>query len=241
MATLYPILESVMEPIPIDASSNQVVVESSNQVVVESSNQVVVTSSNQVVVESSKQFVDTSSNHFDNTSMNQLYNTSSYHFDNTSMNHFDNTSSNHFDNTSSNQFVIKLNIPPPPPLKLKSNPTLTDIFNVITTNPVFSTEIETFITSLQLTGGKLTTANIPILLLLLTDLIDNTGNFNLSTASLPVLIKMLYEYLVNRYDLIPLTERVVCEEMFLCSMNLLLRVPLKKIKNRLVKLFSCCN
>jgi len=192
MATLYPILESVMEPIPIDVSSNQ------------------------LVDVSSTQFVDVSSNQLVDVSSNQLV------------------------DVSSTQVVIRLNLPPPPPVKLNLNPTLTDIFNVITTNSGFTTDIEAFIATLQVTGGKLTTANIPILLLLLTDLIDNTGNFNLSVASLPVLIKMIYEYLVNRYDLIPLTDRAACEEMFLCSMNLLLRVPVKKIKNRLVKLFSCC-
>ena len=178
MASLYPILELVMDPTSIDTSSNQ---------------------------------VDTSSNQVD---------------------------------TSSNQVNVYFNFPPPPPppppIKLNSNPTLTDIFNVITTNPGFTRDIKGFIATLQVTDGKLTTANIPILLLLLTDLIDNTGNFNLSTTSLPVLIKMIYEYLVNSYDLIPLIDRAACDEMFLCSMNLLLRVPVKKIKNRLLKLFSCC-
>jgi hypothetical protein len=214
MATLYPILESVMDPTSVDASSTHNLVDASS-------------THNLVDASSTHNLVDASSTH-------NLVDTSSTH------NLVDTSSTHNLVDTNSTQLVIRLNLPPPPPVKLNSNPTLTDIFNVIITNPVFTREIEVFIKSLQVTGGKLTTANIPILLLLLTDLIDNTGNFNLSTASLPVLIKMIYEYLVNRYDLIPLTDRAVCEEMFLCSMNLLLRVPVKKIKNRLVKLFSCC-
>jgi hypothetical protein len=126
-----------------------------------------------------------------------------------------------------------------PVVKTNSNPTLTDIFNMITTNPFFTEQIVQFINSLN-NQDKMTSTTIPKLVLLLIDLVDNTGNFNLSTASLPVLLKMIYEFIVIKYNLIESTDRLVYEEMFVCSVNLLVRIPFKKNSTSLLNRFNCC-
>ena len=117
--------------------------------------------------------------------------------------------------------------------------TITDIFNTITTNQIFTSKIETFILPLT-TNRTITTSDIPALVLFTMDLIDNIGSFNLSTITLPLLLKMIYEYLVNKYNLFNISDRVVFEEIFLTSVNLAMRLPIKKVENSFVKLFKCC-
>ena len=124
--------------------------------------------------------------------------------------------------TPNNILQLSNNIPTPTnPTQLTVNRviTLTDIFNNITTNPAFNTEIENFLLPI-VNNSKMTTADIPQLVLFTMDVVDNMGSFNLSTATLPVLIKMIYEYLVNKYNLFTLEERPVFESMFLASVNL---------------------
>lgn len=144
--------------------------------------------------------------------------------------------------TPNNILQLSNNIPTPTnPTQLTVNHviTLTDIFNNITTNPAFNTEIENFLLPI-VNNRKMTTADIPQLVLFTMDVVDNMGSFNLSTATLPVLIKMIYEYLVNKYNLFTLEERPVFESMFLASVNLAMRVPFKKIEKSFFNLFRCC-
>ena len=141
---------------------------------------------------------------------------------------------------SANRVVVNLIVSPAVSTRLPLNPTLTDIFNAITTNPVFTEQIEEFVKTLQVNHGKMSASNVPNLVLLMMDLVEHTGEFNLSTASLPVVLKMVYEFVVNKYNLVPLNERPAWEEMFLSALNLLLRVPFKKNCNSIGRLFSCC-
>ncbi len=146
------------------------------------------------------------------------------------------------DSPANNISQLSNNIPTPTnPIQLTVNHaiTLTDIFNNITTNPAFNTEIENFLLPI-VNNRKMTTADIPQLVLFTMDLIGNMGSFNLSTATLPVLIKMIYEYLVNKYNLFTIEERPAFESMFLASVNLAMRVPFKKIKKSFFNLFKCC-
>jgi hypothetical protein len=72
------------------------------------------------------------------------------------------------------------------------------------------------------------------------DIIDNIGSFKLTSATLPVLIKMIYDYLVNKYNLFAVEQRPQFETMFLASLNLAMRVPFKKIKKSFLRLFKWC-
>ena len=120
---------------------------------------------------------------------------------------------------------------PAPALKPAHIITITDIFNSITINPIFAEEIELFILPI-LSTRQLTTSDIPQLVLVALDIVDNCGSFNLSTATLPVLIKMIYEFLVNKYNLFAVEQRPEFEAMFLTSVSLAMRVPfIKKTKS----------
>jgi len=130
---------------------------------------------------------------------------------------------------------------PTPPIKVvvHNNPTITDIFNTVVNNSTFTSEIENFIKTVQ-TNGKLTTLDIPNLVLLVMDCIDGTASFKLSNATLPVLLKMIYEYIIVKYNLLPVEDRPAYEIMFLTSVNLIMRQPFQKIKKSFLSLFKCC-
>ena len=119
------------------------------------------------------------------------------------------------------------------------NITIKYIYNTIITNPIFIVKIETFVKTLQ--NRELTPFDIPNLVLLIMDMIDdNTSSRYLSITTLPVLLKLIYEYIVDKYNLLPIEDKPIFESMFLASVNLAMRIPFEKKESRCLKIFKCC-
>jgi hypothetical protein len=114
-----------------------------------------------------------------------------------------------------------------------------NVFRSLTTDEAFLTRVDTSVTAIM-KDGKIDQYDIPDLVFLITDVIaSNTSNFNLTPDSLEALLVLLYNFIVNKYNLIPTDgNREGFKRLFESSIRLALLQPIvdKAVKN----CFSFC-
>jgi hypothetical protein len=116
---------------------------------------------------------------------------------------------------------------------------LMNVFRSLTADEAFLTRVDTSVTAIM-KDGKIDQYDIPDLVFLITDVIaTNTSNFNLTPDSLEALLVLLYNFIVNKYNLIPTDgNREGFKRLFESSIRLALLQPIvdKAVKN----CFSFC-
>jgi hypothetical protein len=115
---------------------------------------------------------------------------------------------------------------------------LMNVFRTLTTDEAFLKRVETSVTEIM-KDGKIDQYDIPELILLISDVITQLPNANMTPDSLEALITLLYNFIVNKYNLIPTDGNTEgFKRLFESSMRLALLQPTvdKAMKN----CFSFC-
>jgi len=110
---------------------------------------------------------------------------------------------------------------------------LMNVFRTLTTDEAFLKRVETSVTEIM-KDGKIDQYDIPELILLISDVITQLPNANMTPDSLEALITLLYNFIVNKYNLIPTDGNTEgFKRLFESSMRLALLQPTveKAMKN----------
>lgn len=117
------------------------------------------------------------------------------------------------------------------------------LFKVITTDSGFLTRVKESVDKIM-HDGKVDQYDIPEIVFVISDAVNSLPTFQVTKEVVPVLIKMLYNFIVDKYNLVPEDKKADFERMVDSSLRLLMMQP--KIKEGLNRCFaffsslSCC-
>jgi len=120
------------------------------------------------------------------------------------------------------------------------------LFKVITTDSGFLARVKESVDRIM-HDGKVDQYDIPEIVFVISDTVNSLPTFQVTKEVVPVLIKMLYNFIVDTYKLVPEDKKVDFERMVDSSLRLLMMQP--KIKEGLNRCFgffgffssiSCC-
>jgi hypothetical protein len=115
---------------------------------------------------------------------------------------------------------------------------LMNVFRTLTTDEAFLKRVETSVTEIM-KDGKIDQYDIPELILLISDVITQLPNANMTPDSLEALITLLYNFIVNKYNLIPTDGNTEgFKRLFESSMRLALLQP--TVEKAMKNCFSFC-
>lgn len=115
---------------------------------------------------------------------------------------------------------------------------LMNVFRTLTTDEAFLKRVETSVTEIM-KDGKIDQYDIPELILLISDVITQLPNANMTPDSLEALITLLYNFIVNKYNLIPTDGNTEgFKRLFESSMRLALLQP--TVDRAMKNCFSFC-
>jgi hypothetical protein len=108
-------------------------------------------------------------------------------------------------------------------------------------DPNFIKNLETSVKNI-LKDGKIDQYDIPELVFMITDAYNSMQSIRLEYRDLPVLIKLVYNYMVEKLDLIPSDKRAEFERLVDSALKLVMLQPAisRGVNSCLGKLFSCC-
>ena len=134
--------------------------------------------------------------------------------------------------------VPTITLPPPPP----STPNLADPTNILYNKMILNTSLLTLINSLKNKG--FTGSDIPSLMLCVLSIYNNyttnTKSHTLSVDDIQSLLESVYNYLVDRYDLVESSQRLSMFELFDTTLKLTLSMPnVKKDVSRCFRFLKC--
>lgn len=117
------------------------------------------------------------------------------------------------------------------------------LFKVITTDSGFLTRVKESVDKIM-HDGKVDQYDIPEIVFVISDAVNSLPTFQVTKEVVPVLIKMLYNFIVNKYNLVPEDKKADFERMVDSSLRLLMMQPnIKEGLNRCFAFFSslsCC-
>ena len=117
------------------------------------------------------------------------------------------------------------------------------LFKVITTDSGFLARVKISVDKIM-HDGKVDQYDIPEIVFVISDAVNSLPTFQVTKEVVPVLIKMLYNFIVDTYKLVPDDKKADFERMVDSSLRLLMMQP--KIKEGLNRCFaffsslSCC-
>jgi hypothetical protein len=115
---------------------------------------------------------------------------------------------------------------------------LMNVFRTLTTDEAFLKRVETSVTEIM-KDGKIDQYDIPELILLISDVITQLPNASLTPDSFEALITLLYNFIVNKYNLIPTDGNTEgFKRLFESSMRLALLQP--TVEKAMKNCFSFC-
>jgi hypothetical protein len=119
-------------------------------------------------------------------------------------------------------------------------PDVSKAFQLLTINPFFITNLEASIKNI-LKDGKIDKYDIPEIIFLITNAYNLSEQVRIKKQDLPILIKLIYNYIVDKLDLIPNDKRDEFEELVNSALKLVMIQPavFRNINSCLGKLFSC--
>ena len=130
-------------------------------------------------------------------------------------------------------------IVPVVPTSLDKN--LEDLFKVITTDHEFLARLKHSVTNIM-KDGKVDQYDVPEIVFLISDTLNSKPSFKITKELLPPLIKMLYNFIVDTYKLVPEEKKAEMERLVDSSVRLLMLQPV--VNEKLTSCFSylsCCN
>jgi hypothetical protein len=120
-------------------------------------------------------------------------------------------------------------------------PVVTQALDILIKDPNFIKELETSVQNI-LKDGKIDQYDIPELVFLITNAYNSMRQIRVEYSDLPLLIKLLYNFMVDKLNLIPVDKRPEFERLVDSAIKLVMLQPAisKGINSCLSKLFSCC-
>jgi hypothetical protein len=116
--------------------------------------------------------------------------------------------------------------------------TVQDIFKVLSTDNKVISSLEASLDNIM-KDGVINQYDIPELIFMISTLLNSTNKLKLSSDNYNVLIKMLYNFIINKYNLIPEINRPDFERLTDMAIRLVLLQP--KITKTFNNIFSCCS
>ena len=117
------------------------------------------------------------------------------------------------------------------------------LFKVITTDSGFLARVKISVDKIM-HDGKVDQYDIPEIVFVISDTVNSLPTFQVTKEVVPVLIKMLYNFIVDTYKLVPEDKKADFERMVDSSLRLLMLQPkVKEGLNRCIGFFSslsCC-
>ncbi len=117
------------------------------------------------------------------------------------------------------------------------------LFKVITTDSGFLARVKISVDKIM-HDGKVDQYDIPEIVFVISETVNSLPTFQVTKEIVPVLIKMLYNFIVDTYKLVPEDKKADFERMVDSSLRLLMLQP--KVKEGLNRCFgyfsslSCC-
>jgi len=112
------------------------------------------------------------------------------------------------------------------------------LFKVITTDSGFLTRVKEAVDRIM-KDGKVDQYDIPEIVFIISDTVNSLPSFQVTSEVLPVLIKMLYNFIVDTYKLVPDDKKAEIERLVDSSLRLLMMQPkVKEELNRCAGFFS---
>ena len=114
------------------------------------------------------------------------------------------------------------------------------LFKAITTDSGFLARVKISVDKIM-HDGKVDQYDIPEIVFVISDTVNSLPSFQVTSDVLPVLIKMLYNFIVDTYNLVPADKKADFERMVDSSLRLLMMQPkVKEGLNRCFSFLSCC-
>ena len=112
--------------------------------------------------------------------------------------------------------------------------------DILIKDPNFIKNLETSVKNI-LQDGKIDQFDIPEFIFIITDAYNSMHKIRLNYDDLPVLIKLIYNYMVDKLDLIPVEQRTDFERLVDSALKLVMIQPAvaRGVKLCFGKLFKC--
>jgi hypothetical protein len=123
------------------------------------------------------------------------------------------------------------------------NPVISKIVAELTNDPKFLARVDESVKKM-LADGKLDSTDIPEIVYLIMDAYNTLGSVRVSKEDLGSFVKLIFQFLVEKYKLLPIDKLPEYESMLMSSVKLVLLTPqvdaaVKNISDSLVKYFIC--
>lgn len=105
-----------------------------------------------------------------------------------------------------------------------SNPILNKLVAELTNDPKFLANVDESVKKV-LEDGKLTPSDVPEIVYLIVNAYNTVGKVRVSNDDLGVFVKLVFEFVVDKYKLLPKDKMVEYESMLFSSVKLLLLTP----------------
>ena len=118
-----------------------------------------------------------------------------------------------------------------------SNNTLNKVVNELTTNATFLSNIDDSIKKILL-DGKVDYKDIPEIVFLIMDSYNHI-NLHISKNDLTEFVKLIFEFIVNKYNLFSKEDMLKMEPMIISSVKLVLLIP-QINRSNYTNFLKCC-
>lgn len=114
------------------------------------------------------------------------------------------------------------------------------LFKVITTDSDFLKRVKDSVDKIM-KDGKVDQYDVPEIVFVISETVNSRPSFQITKELLPVLIKMLYNFIVDTYKLVPEEKKAEIERLVDSSIRLLMLQPLvNEGLNRCFAFLTCC-
>lgn len=129
--------------------------------------------------------------------------------------------------------------PAPAPTVVPLDKDVEALFKAITTDSSFLARVKISVDKIM-HDGKVDQYDIPEIVFVISETVNSLPSFQLTSEVVPVLIKMLYNFIVDKYNLVPEDKKADFERMVDSSLRLLMLQPkIKEGLNRCFAFLSC--
>jgi hypothetical protein len=135
--------------------------------------------------------------------------------------------------------VVAATVPVVVPVVSALDKNVEALFKAITTDSSFLARVKISVDKIM-HDGKVDQYDIPEIVFVISDTVNSLPSFQVTSEVVPVLIKMLYNFIVDTYSLVPADKKADFERMVDSSLRLLMLQPkIKEGLNRCFAFMSC--
>jgi len=114
-------------------------------------------------------------------------------------------------------------------------PSVEEVFKVLSADEKFVARVKSSVDNVM-KDGKIDQYDAPELVFLITDAYNEMSNMHLTYEELPILIKMLYNFIVEKFNLIPEDKKADFERLVDMAIKLVMLQP--KVEKQVTKCMS---